>query len=97
VGLVAVPCSRKDRITVEEVRATIDRELTVGAAPQEIGLFLTKHDFEFGYDRFKKSYQAIIRNVSRKPLVDKAIQVYINTDDEKRFITATVYASYTFL
>ena len=97
VGLIIVPYSIKDRVTIQEVRAAIDGELNVGAAPEEIELFLTKHGFEYSYDKYAKRYQAIIRNISRYPFVDKALQVRVNTDDAKRYMSADVYVSYTFL
>ena len=97
VALIIAAYSTKDRITVPEVRAAIDRELRVGAAPQEIELFLTKHGFEYSYDKYNNRYQAIIRDISHNPFVDKALQVRVNLDDAKTYRSADVFTSYTFL
>lgn len=85
-----------DRITVKDVRRLIDSELTTGASTQEIEQFFIKHGFAFGYDKHQSKYHGIIRDVSRYPLVDKAIEVDIYMDGGKYF-KAEAYTSYTFL
>ena len=86
-----------DRVAVDDVRAMIGRELAVGATSEQIEKFFATHGISNSYDRLGQRYHGIIRDVSRKPFVNKAIEIDVYTDVEKRFNRAVVGTSYTFL
>lgn len=82
----------QDRITAEQVRSTIDRELAFGASSKEIEAFLVRHDWPFTYDQYGRKYQSTIRDVSR--FTDKAIAIDLYVDSEKKFVRHEVRDSY---
>lgn len=84
-----------NKTKADEVRQLIAKELPVGASAESIEEFFQKHNIGYSWDRFANRYHAIIRDVSKNPkLLDQAIEIHINVDDEKRFVNAEIQDSF---
>ena len=83
-----------NRDIAPKVRRLIEDNLQVGASSEEIEAFLAKHFGGGSYDRFNRSYNAIIRDVPHDPKVDQAVLIYIYVDENKRFVRSEVKDSF---
>ena len=80
--------------TSEEMGDIIEDELIFGANSDTIEAFFQQYNIEYSFDRFQSRYQAIIRDVSIFPFVDKSIVIYININEQRRFSDYEIKESY---
>lgn len=77
--------------TSEAVEAAIEAELAPGAPASEIEAFFQRHEIGFAWHSLYNRYEALIRDV--EPFHD--IRVFVHVDEDRRFMSAQVYDSYT--
>ena len=84
-----------NRDIAHEIRQLIEDHLQVGMPSEKIEAFLSKHFNGGSFDRFNRSYNAIIRDVAHDPNLDQAVVIYLYVDDTKSFVRSEVFDSFT--
>lgn len=85
------------RPSSQEIRVLIGSELHAGASSIEIEIFFKRHGIPYAFDKAQNEYQGRIWNPQYAWFLSRTIGIYIDVDKDRRFISAKVYSSYTFL
>ena len=97
-GLFGCVAFSEPEITKAEVELLIAQSLSVGSTAEEIEEFLKSNNIQVSFDSIFNRYQANIMNPNKGlPKGFHAIRILIFLDDQKRFLSAEVRDSYTFL
>ena len=75
-----------------QVQVEFSAALKPGDSAEKIEAFLGNRGLGFSYDEFQNRYQAVIRSEKTD---FHAIQIYVNVDAEKRFLSVEAFDSYT--
>ena len=87
-------CGPKLDISPQEVQTSIEAALSLGDDRSKIESYFEEQGLPFSYDRFSSRYQSIIRHPDSN---FHAIVIYVNVDEEQRFLSAEAHDSYTAL
>lgn len=85
-------CEKMKNMSSKHVRSIIDDELSLKDTSQEIENFLNSKGITYSYDKYNRRYQCIVRD---KDVGKHSIVIYINVDEEKRYVSSEVFDSYT--
>ena len=88
-------CGKENKMTAKKIRSIINQELSVKDSSQDIEGFLESMKITYSYDKYNNRYQCIIRDPSGKIIGYHSIVIYINVDEQKRYVSSEVFDSYT--
>ena len=86
-----------DEPSIADVKSSLYSSIAIGTTSSDIEQFFVQNHVNYSFDPYQRKFHGIIRNVSHKPFVDKAIEIDVKVDDNGKCADISVYATYTFL
>jgi hypothetical protein len=78
--------------TAAQVQNDLRSALKTGDSSEKIESFFRSRSLPISYDKDQHRYQSIIRSPTSNL---RAVVIYVNVDEEKRFLTAEAHDSFT--